>query len=67
MKIGLIELLKSAKGTLCLIVLAAATYGLKIGHADVGAWTAYGIIITTITNLFMWTRHKTDLAVINKQ
>ena len=66
MKIGLLEILKSAKATMCLIVLAAATYGLKIGHADPGAWTAYGIIITTITNLFMWTRHKQNLADMNK-
>lgn len=59
MQIGLIEIIKSSKATMSIIILACSTTGLLLGKLD---GTSYAAVIGTIGTIFMWTRHKTDMA-----
>lgn len=58
MIIGLIELFKSKKATLSLIILACATTALFMGKLD-GQW--YAAVISSIVLIYNWTQHKIDL------
>jgi hydrogenase-4 membrane subunit HyfE len=59
--IGFVELLKSKKATMCLIVLAASVVVALSGHMD----AAFAAIIGSITTIFLATHTATDIASIN--
>lgn len=61
---GLTGLLKSTKGTLCLLILACATFAVAKTAID---GPSYAAIVGTIATVFMWTRSKANLAKINKE
>ncbi len=61
MTIGFVELLKSKKATMSLIILACATAALFTKHLD-GA--SYAAVIATIATIYNFTQHRIDLATL---
>jgi hypothetical protein len=63
MKIGIIELFKSSKGTLCVMVLSAMTVLAFLGKLDPNG-VSFSAGCTLISAIFCWTQHKTDIATL---
>lgn len=59
MQIGLIDLFKSRKATMCFIILACATPALFIGKLD---GMSYAMIVSSIVLIYNFTQHRVDLA-----
>ena len=59
MSFGLIELFKSRKATMSLIILACATTALFLSKLD---GTSYAAVIGTIAVIYNYTQNKSDLA-----
>ena len=57
---GIAGLLASKKGTLSLLMLACATAAVLLGKID---GISYAAVVTTVSSVFMWTQHKTDMAL----
>jgi len=60
---GIKGLLASKKGTLSLIILACSTVGLMLGKLD---GTSYAAIVATVSAIYQYTCHKTDIAAMNQ-
>lgn len=59
MNIGLVELFKSRKATMCLIIFATSSVALFMGKLD---GTAYAGIVGSIVLIYNYTQNKSDLA-----
>lgn len=57
--IGLVELLKSKKATLSLIIIACATTALFTKHLD---GTSYAAVIATVATIYNFCQHRVDIA-----
>ena len=60
-EIGICKLALSAKGTLSMLVLAAAEVANLTGHLD---GMSFAAVIGTISTIFMWSHSRTNLAAI---
>lgn len=56
---GILRILDSAKGTMSLLVLIFSTVAVLLARID---GVSYAAIMGTVSAIFMWTRHKTDIA-----
>jgi hypothetical protein len=57
--IGLVELLKSKKATLSLIIIACSTTAMLTGHMEGGAFAA---TMSTVAVIYNFCQHKFDIA-----
>ncbi len=61
---GLLGLVQSTKGTLCILILGVSSYALLTSKLD---GVSFAAICSTIATLFMWTRSRTDIAAFGIQ
>ena len=57
---GIKGLMQSRKGTLCLLILGSLVALTAKGLLD---GICFAAVVTTIASLYMWTQHKTDMAL----
>ncbi len=59
MQIGLIDLFKSRKASMCLIILACATPALFLSKLD---GMSYAMIVSSIVLIYNFTQNRSDIA-----
>lgn len=58
---GIVGLLSSRKGALCLLILATSTVGLLLSKLD---GVSYAAIVATISTIYQFVQHRTDIAAM---
>jgi hypothetical protein len=59
---GIKGLFASKKGTLCLLILVSSVWALMTKHMD---GVSFAAVVSSISSLFMWTTHKTEISAIS--